>query len=62
MPIRRLLTAAETPRPLIIGSSVVLSDDQELVIVGGAATCFSMGTFCMYRTRRPSLLSLTIVH
>lgn len=41
----RLLSPAEITRPLIIGSSVVLSDDQDLVIIGGAATCFSMGTF-----------------
>lgn len=59
--MNRLLVAAETPRPLIIGSSVVLSKDHELVIIGGAATCFSMGTFCMYQIRRSCPSSLPIV-
>lgn len=45
----RLVPTKNITRPLIIGSSVVLTDDRELVIVGGAATCFSMGTFCTSR-------------
>lgn len=32
------------PRPLFIGSSAILIDD-DLVVVGGGAVCFSMGTF-----------------
>lgn len=46
--ISRLLIPTNTgvPRPLLIGSSVVLTENGEIVIIGGAATCFSMGTFC----------------
>lgn len=43
---RLTLPAADMPRPLIVGSSVVMSADGDLVLIGGAATCFSMGTFC----------------
>lgn len=38
---------SQIPRPLLVGSSVVLTKNGNLVIVSGAATCFSMGTFCM---------------
>ncbi|KAI1381419.1 LCM-domain-containing protein [Hypoxylon crocopeplum] len=34
-----------TPRPLLIGVSTELTDDGQLIVVGGGATCFSMGTF-----------------
>lgn len=43
---RLVLPLADVPRPLMVGSSVVLSADGDLILVGGAATCFSMGTFC----------------
>ena len=33
------------PRPLLVGHSVSLMDDGHVVILGGGATCFSMGTF-----------------
>lgn len=36
----------ETPRPLIVGSSIVSSRSGQIVILGGGATCFSMGSFC----------------
>lgn len=45
-----LLDATEgqvIPRPLIVGSSVVSPQDGQIVILGGGATCFSMGSFCM---------------
>ncbi|KAB5585773.1 methyltransferase-like protein [Coniochaeta sp. 2T2.1] len=32
------------PRPLLVGHSVSLMDDGHVVILGGGATCFSMGT------------------
>lgn len=38
---------SQIPRPLLVGSSVVLDKDNRIVIISGAATCFSMGTFCM---------------
>lgn len=38
------------PRPLIVGSSIVLTESRDVIIIGGAATCFSMGTFCMSGT------------
>ncbi|KAI0884806.1 LCM-domain-containing protein [Annulohypoxylon maeteangense] len=34
-----------SPRPLLIGVSTELTDDNQLVVMGGGATCFSMGTF-----------------
>ncbi|KAJ0125523.1 leucine carboxyl methyltransferase [Diaporthe amygdali] len=34
------------PRPLIVGSSVVCPRNGQIVILGGGATCFSMGSFC----------------
>lgn len=37
----------EIPRPLIVGSSVVSPQNGQIVILGGGATCFSMGSFCM---------------
>lgn len=58
---RLAIPASDAPRPLLIGSSVVLTEDRQLVVIGGAATCFSMGTFCMLGTRVlsfPSPLSL----
>ncbi|ROW12901.1 hypothetical protein VPNG_04763 [Cytospora leucostoma] len=33
------------PRPLIVGSSVAYLHTGQIVILGGGATCFSMGTF-----------------
>ncbi|KAI1139759.1 LCM-domain-containing protein [Hypoxylon sp. FL0543] len=33
------------PRPLLIGVSTALCDKGQIVIMGGGATCFSMGTF-----------------
>jgi tRNA wybutosine-synthesizing protein 4 len=33
------------PRPLFVGHSAVSMPDSSVVIVGGGATCFSMGTF-----------------
>ncbi|KAL1848695.1 tRNA methyltransferase ppm2 [Diaporthe australafricana] len=35
----------ETPRPLIVGSSIVSPRSGQIVILGGGATCFSMGSF-----------------
>lgn len=49
---RITMPSSQTPRPLLIGSSVVLTDDREIVIIGGAATCFSMGTFCRSKSSR----------
>ncbi|KAI5864157.1 LCM-domain-containing protein [Durotheca rogersii] len=37
------ITAA--PRPLLIGVSADFTDDGKLIIMGGGATCFSMGTY-----------------
>ncbi|KAL1842599.1 hypothetical protein VTJ49DRAFT_4779 [Mycothermus thermophilus] len=45
---RRLQWPEEIPRPLLAGHSAVLmpdSDSNSVVIVGGGATCFSMGTY-----------------
>lgn len=39
---------SQSPRPLLVGSSVVLTKDRNLAIISGAATCFSMGTFCRF--------------
>ncbi|KAI1656476.1 LCM-domain-containing protein [Daldinia decipiens] len=36
---------AVTPRPLLIGVSIEQANDGQLVVMGGGATCFSMGTF-----------------
>lgn len=44
---RLTLPISHSPRPLLVGSSVVLTKDKDITIIGGAATCFSMGTFCM---------------
>lgn len=33
------------PRPLLVGCSVTHTDDDLVVILGGGATCFSMGTY-----------------
>ena len=39
-------SSSSIPRPLLIGTSTLLDkDDDVLVIMGGGATCFSMGTF-----------------
>lgn len=40
----RQIDHALQPRPLLVGSSTMLSGD-EVVIMGGGAVCFSMGTF-----------------
>ncbi|KAI1388412.1 LCM-domain-containing protein [Hypoxylon trugodes] len=37
--------AAISPRPMLIGVSTELTDNDQLVVMGGGATCFSMGTF-----------------
>ncbi|KAB5583350.1 methyltransferase-like protein [Coniochaeta sp. 2T2.1] len=37
-------TTLPLPRPLLVGHSVSLMDDGHVVILGGGATCFSMGT------------------
>lgn len=36
------------PRPLIVGSSVAYLHTGQIIILGGGATCFSMGTFCKF--------------
>lgn len=54
--LRMALKDPQAPRPLLVGSSAVLTDNRELVIIGGAATCFSMGTFCKCEIH-PSLAS-----
>ncbi|KAI8963032.1 LCM-domain-containing protein [Daldinia sp. FL1419] len=36
---------AISPRPLLIGTSIEQANDGQLVVMGGGATCFSMGTF-----------------
>lgn len=33
------------PRPLLIGSSAIKTGNDQVVVIGGGATCFSMGTF-----------------
>ncbi|KAI0403008.1 leucine carboxyl methyltransferase [Xylaria palmicola] len=33
------------PRPLLVGMSVSLSEQNQLLVMGGGATCFSMGTY-----------------
>jgi tRNA wybutosine-synthesizing protein 4 len=33
------------PRPLLVGHSIILMPDGTVVVIGGGATCFSMGTF-----------------
>lgn len=33
------------PRPLLVGCSVASSEEDTLIIMGGGATCFSMGTY-----------------
>ncbi|KAK3997186.1 putative leucine carboxyl methyltransferase 2 [Cladorrhinum sp. PSN332] len=45
------------PRPLFTGHSTVSLEDGQIVIMGGGATCFSMGTFWnkgVYTLRLPS--------
>ncbi|KAK4205696.1 putative leucine carboxyl methyltransferase 2 [Triangularia verruculosa] len=54
---RRLVSDAST-RALYIGHSAVVTMDGRIVIVGGGATCFSMGTFWnkgVYSLRLPGL-------
>lgn len=41
----RMLELSRPPRPLIIGSSILLTEAGQVVLMGGGATCFSMGTF-----------------
>lgn len=45
---------SQIPRPLLVGSSVVLTKDMTIAIISGAATCFSMGTFCRFSPLLPS--------
>ncbi|KAI1499454.1 leucine carboxyl methyltransferase [Biscogniauxia marginata] len=33
------------PRPILVGTSATLAENGQLVIMGGGATCFSMGTY-----------------
>ncbi|KAK3683685.1 hypothetical protein B0T22DRAFT_383634 [Podospora appendiculata] len=50
------------PWPLLVGSSVVSMPDGRVVILGGGATCFSMGTFWnsgVYTLHLPALDSNT---
>lgn len=58
---RMTIPSSQAPRPLLVGSSVALTDDREIVIIGGAATCFSMGTFCRSEFLRPLRLLLFAV-
>jgi len=37
--------AKSLPRPLLVGSSTIPLADGRIVVIGGGATCFSMGTF-----------------
>lgn len=39
------LAGRVTPRPLLVGHSAICMPDRCVVVVGGGATCFSMGTF-----------------
>lgn len=34
-----------TPRPLLVGTAVSLAENSRLLVMGGGATCFSMGTY-----------------
>lgn len=46
--ITRRLVGKDTgtmPRPLLTGNSAILTSEGQLVVAGGGATCFSMGTF-----------------
>jgi tRNA wybutosine-synthesizing protein 4 len=45
MPRALPLAAHPLPRPLLVGHSVTLTEDNHVVILGGGATCFSMGTY-----------------
>ncbi|PSR79145.1 methyltransferase-like protein [Coniella lustricola] len=60
---RLLMPASSAPRPLLVGSSVVSTRDGDIVIIGGAATCFSMGTFWTpgaYTLRRPTQVVVNV--
>lgn len=37
--------AGTTPRPLLVGTAVSLAENGRLLVMGGGATCFSMGTY-----------------
>lgn len=43
--LKEVTTASSFPRPLLTGHSAVLTPERHIVIAGGGATCFSMGTF-----------------
>ncbi|KAI8624607.1 leucine carboxyl methyltransferase [Xylariaceae sp. FL1651] len=38
-------SSSSAPRPLLVGTSVSLADTGQLILMGGGATCFSMGTY-----------------
>ncbi|KAK4155251.1 hypothetical protein C8A00DRAFT_42135 [Chaetomidium leptoderma] len=42
---RNAVEGGSIPRPLFVGHSAVSMPDGDVVVVGGGATCFSMGTF-----------------
>ncbi|KAI1278666.1 leucine carboxyl methyltransferase [Xylaria sp. FL0933] len=37
--------SSSTPCPLLVGASIYLTEHNQLLIMGGGATCFSMGTY-----------------
>jgi len=40
-----VFNANNVPAPLIIGADIVVSGDENITLIGGGATCFSMGAF-----------------
>ncbi|KAI1300753.1 leucine carboxyl methyltransferase [Xylaria venustula] len=37
--------SSSIPRPLLVGASICLTEDNQILVMGGGATCFSMGTY-----------------